>query len=1083
MTLKELLILRDILSTDSISGTRLTVNDNFKKLVRSINAILNGMSGVSGLSGEPMVNITNAALPDDIVANSFATPLPEGGSYNFYVNSNGEVLAKAITTSSFAQTPRLVLDTNPLSAAVQAGEVRWTGSDFVGWDGTQWISLTAGAQGGEANTASNIGTGIGLFNAKVGIDLQFKSIVAGTGITFNTTTPGEVRIDNAGISGFSGYDGTSGFSGTNGDSGVSGFSGVGTSGFSGFSGISGYSGIGLSGFSGQSGTGGSGFSGFSGFTGISGQTGTSGRSGFSGGVGASGTSGYSGFSGFTGGPGDSGTSGSSGFSGFSADSGFSGFSGFKGDSGFGHSGFSGFTGFSGHNPVEQYPDFASFPTIGIVTAIYFDEAEDQFYLWNPSPGVYVRIAESGYSGVSGFSGYSSDSGFSGVSGFSGFSSDSGFSGVSGFTGASGVSGFSGYSGVSGFSGYTGISGFTGESGVSGYSGYSGVSGFSAYSGVSGFSGYTGVSGYSGYTGVSGYSGIPSTAQPDTYANWEVKRLAGTLPAGQWIEVTDIPSQPDTTIILYCPSATQIGMGGKGVFLNADWQNAGSYTGVTGLTGVGPLANLGQWHTGLAYRTITYSGLTGGFFAVGDTITDTVTGGTAVVITDNASSVMTVYVTSSGVSIIAPNAFNNGLGVSATVTTASDSIVTSGNIAIYDCLHYQITDISALNGTNPSINTAAYTLLPKSLPNMGYITETDDIEFDFSNDWLQRRIDKRGTDYFYSKFAHDYYFNTSPAVTAINYYQWGRDAWFSNVINNGEINQPNALGAIYGNNLSVWSSISGNTFGSSSAAIYDNFLTREANIYGNTLGGTSEIFKNAMFDGSVIDTNVMSGSSRIFANILKAGSIFNNTITTANIRNCEMRSTVLQNNVLSSGAHFTKNECFNMNFEDNTMNATVQNNVMKASLTDKTFSGTFQNNTIGNGTALTVTETVPATSGKTHGPGFSNMERTVSITGLTTLALASLEKVGIYNLTSGNAAETLSAITGFSTAFPLTLRPGTALDVTADFTAVGSLASNGQLVGPVTATVLYGATYDQVTLEAATMGAYSVLKQIDSNSNI
>jgi hypothetical protein len=36
---------------------------------------------------------------------------------------------------------------------------------------------------GEANTASNVGTGIGLFKEKVVSDLRFKSIVAGTGIT------------------------------------------------------------------------------------------------------------------------------------------------------------------------------------------------------------------------------------------------------------------------------------------------------------------------------------------------------------------------------------------------------------------------------------------------------------------------------------------------------------------------------------------------------------------------------------------------------------------------------------------------------------------------------------------------------------------------------------------------------------------------------------------------------------------------------------------------------------------------------------------------------------------------------------
>lgn len=40
-----------------------------------------------------------------------------------------------------------------------------------------------GGGGGEANTASNIGSGVGLFSSKVGVDLQFRSLVAGPGVT------------------------------------------------------------------------------------------------------------------------------------------------------------------------------------------------------------------------------------------------------------------------------------------------------------------------------------------------------------------------------------------------------------------------------------------------------------------------------------------------------------------------------------------------------------------------------------------------------------------------------------------------------------------------------------------------------------------------------------------------------------------------------------------------------------------------------------------------------------------------------------------------------------------------------------
>lgn len=56
------------------------------------------------------------------------------------------------------------------------------------------ISVTSSA---EANTASNLGAGSGLFVSKVGVDLQFKSLVAGTGVTL-TPSGTEILIDTAG---------------------------------------------------------------------------------------------------------------------------------------------------------------------------------------------------------------------------------------------------------------------------------------------------------------------------------------------------------------------------------------------------------------------------------------------------------------------------------------------------------------------------------------------------------------------------------------------------------------------------------------------------------------------------------------------------------------------------------------------------------------------------------------------------------------------------------------------------------------------------------------------------------------------
>ena len=58
-----------------------------------------------------------------------------------------------------------------------------------------WSNISVG--GGEANTASNLGSGEGVFSAKVGIDLRFKSLKAGTGITL-TPSATEILVESTG---------------------------------------------------------------------------------------------------------------------------------------------------------------------------------------------------------------------------------------------------------------------------------------------------------------------------------------------------------------------------------------------------------------------------------------------------------------------------------------------------------------------------------------------------------------------------------------------------------------------------------------------------------------------------------------------------------------------------------------------------------------------------------------------------------------------------------------------------------------------------------------------------------------------
>lgn len=77
-------------------------------------------------------------------------------------------------------------------------------------DGT-W-QTPPGATAGEANTASNLGSGAGLYASKSGVDLRFKSLVAGTGVSLSSDST-TVTITASSPSSFIGDGGSGGVSG------------------------------------------------------------------------------------------------------------------------------------------------------------------------------------------------------------------------------------------------------------------------------------------------------------------------------------------------------------------------------------------------------------------------------------------------------------------------------------------------------------------------------------------------------------------------------------------------------------------------------------------------------------------------------------------------------------------------------------------------------------------------------------------------------------------------------------------------------------------------------------------------------
>ena len=91
---------------------------------------------------------------------------------------------------------------NP-SSIHNIGNVTETGcalAQYLSVNATGFFVCTTLSGTGEVNTASNVGTDTGIFRSKVGFDLTFKSLRAGSGITL-TAYPDEILINSTGSAG------------------------------------------------------------------------------------------------------------------------------------------------------------------------------------------------------------------------------------------------------------------------------------------------------------------------------------------------------------------------------------------------------------------------------------------------------------------------------------------------------------------------------------------------------------------------------------------------------------------------------------------------------------------------------------------------------------------------------------------------------------------------------------------------------------------------------------------------------------------------------------------------------------------
>lgn len=106
---------------------------------------------------------------------------------------NGDGTLKNGAVSAAAMTDGVLTPAKLSADTPAAGEVlSYNGTGF------EWITVGAATGSGEANTASNVGTGgVGVYNQKSGVNLEFKNIRAAStrvSVTNNTTT-GTVDVD------------------------------------------------------------------------------------------------------------------------------------------------------------------------------------------------------------------------------------------------------------------------------------------------------------------------------------------------------------------------------------------------------------------------------------------------------------------------------------------------------------------------------------------------------------------------------------------------------------------------------------------------------------------------------------------------------------------------------------------------------------------------------------------------------------------------------------------------------------------------------------------------------------------------
>lgn len=175
----------------TFTGGILTNNTNTKAALQELSDAIEGISSSDDVYAKVSSGDTTAGyLESKIVAgaNVTITKLNTGGN---------EQLSIAAASGGGSGGHIIEDEGTPLT---NRDTINFVGTGVTVTDGGTKTVVTIPGSTGEANTASNLGSGNGVFSSKSGVDLRFKSLLAGTGIALSSDS-NSITIINTGSGG------------------------------------------------------------------------------------------------------------------------------------------------------------------------------------------------------------------------------------------------------------------------------------------------------------------------------------------------------------------------------------------------------------------------------------------------------------------------------------------------------------------------------------------------------------------------------------------------------------------------------------------------------------------------------------------------------------------------------------------------------------------------------------------------------------------------------------------------------------------------------------------------------------------